>query len=283
MIVLGGLFVVVFASAARAETVKLFVLAGQSNAAGHGRAADLPEAYRGPREDVRFAYRVLPSTNSDGWTTLRPQPTKGPRGEILGPEIGFGHAMADAVKAAATGEHVAVVKFARGGANLREAFHPDASTGQKLYPAMIAFIREQADALRKAGHDVQFAGFLWYQGEADTTGTEEQARAYADHLKLLIGRVRKDLETPDLPFVAVRVNPKLERHKHREIVREAIVRVTEADAHAAWVDVDDLTMPDNLHLDAAGQLEAGRRLAEAYRKAAGAIAEETATRPAPAD
>jgi hypothetical protein len=173
--------------------------------------------------------------------------------------------MADAAK---PGERVAIVKFARSGANLFEMFHPDAKKGLQLYPKMIAFAREQIQALQKSGDDVRVAGFIWYQGEADAAATDAQANAYADNLKLLITSVRRDLGRPDLPFVAVRVNPHAERHVHADVVRAAIEHVTESDGHAAWINIDDLNLPDHLHLDAAGQLEAGKRLAAAWKKLA---------------
>jgi hypothetical protein len=208
---------------------------------------------------------VVKGSWGEGWTTLRTGTGSAPHhGVGFGPEIGFGRAIADALPQ----DHIAIVKFARSGANLYEMFHPDATTGLQLYPKMIDYVREQVRALQKDGHDVEIAGFVWYQGEADSASTEEHANAYADNLKLLIARVRKDLGVPELPFVAVRVNPHLERHVHAATVRAAIQQVTESDGHAAWVNIDDLDLPDHLHLGAAGQLETGKRLAAAWQKLA---------------
>jgi hypothetical protein len=261
-----------FVSLARGETVQVFVLAGQSNMVGLANAADLPAAYVRPRADVRFVCRTVKSNGDlvapvgEGWTTLRPGTGTFKGGQGFGPEIGFGNAIADAGAAAPPPAHVAIIKFARSGANLFQMFHPEATEGLKLYPKMIEFVREQTRALKDAGNDVQIAGFVWYQGEADAAATDAQSKAFADNLKLLIASVRKDLDRRDLPFVAVRVNPHAARHVHADVVREAIEKVTEADGHAAWVNVDDLNQPDNLHLDAAGQLEAGKRLAAAWQK-----------------
>lgn len=265
------LFCAAVVSPARAEVVNLFVLAGQSNMEGKGNAADLPAAMQAPREDVRFACRIIRGERQvagkwgEGWTALQVGTGAAPHAVGFGPEIGFGNAMADAAK---PGERVAIVKFARSGANLFEMFHPEAKEGLKLYPKMIAFVREQIQSLRKGGDDVRVAGFIWYQGEADAAASDAQAKAYGDNLKLLIASVRRDLDRPDLPVVAVRVNPHAERHVHADVVRAAIEHVTEADGHAAWVNIDDLNLPDHLHLDAAGQVEAGKRLAAAWAKVA---------------
>jgi hypothetical protein len=269
-------------AAAAADHIKLFVLAGQSNMVGKGIAADLPKGYPDPQDDVRFACRIIghskpvKATWGEGWTTLRTGTGAAPHGVPgFGPEIGFGRAIADAYPK----DHIAIIKFARSGANLYEMFNPDATTGLQLYPKMIDYVREQIRTLKDAGHDVEIAGFVWYQGEADTASTEEHANAYADNLKLLISRVRKDLGVPDLPFVAVRVNPHLERHVHAATVRAAIQHVTESDGHAAWIDIDDLNLPDHLHLDAASQIEAGKRLAHAWQNVvAGAATKPSAPR-----
>lgn len=257
----------------RAEVTRVFILAGQSNMVGKGNAADLPEADRQPQQDVRFAARIIRGSRptsgpASTWGPLQLGTGEAANGQGFGPEIGFGRAMANAVRESGAKEHVAIIKFARSGANLREMFHPDATSGLKLYPQMIDFVRDRLHELGTPGDEVKLEGFFWYQGEADTTGTEEDAKAFAANLSLLISRVRKDLGVPELPFVAVRVNPHLERHKFRDIVRDAIVRVMEQDPHGAWVNVDDLNQPDNLHLDAAGQIEAGKRLATAWRQAA---------------
>jgi hypothetical protein len=271
-LLVAGSFFAISVSQATAEAIKVFVLAGQSNMVGLANAADLPAPLRAPRTDVRFTCRTVQSNGDlvarvgEGWTTLRPGTGTSKGGEGFGPEIGFGNAIADAQAAASPPGHVAIIKFARSGANLFEMFHPDATQGLKLYPKMIAFVREQTRALQDAGHDVQIAGFIWYQGEADAAATEAQSKAFADNLKLLIARVRTDLGRADLPFVAVRVNPHAARHVHADVVRAAIQTVTESDGHAAWVNIDDLNQPDNLHLDAAGQLEAGKRLAAAWQK-----------------
>ncbi len=44
-------------------------------------------------------------------------------------------------------------------------------------------------------------GFLWLQGEADS-GTDERIAAYPEQLKTLVGNLRRDLNLPELYFVA---------------------------------------------------------------------------------
>jgi iduronate 2-sulfatase len=284
-LVLVSLAVIALPRVTRAEKYKVFVLAGQSNMTGHGLASELPAEYQTPREDVKFASEVISGNKvptgpvGDTWGPLKTGSATYQKQPAIGPEIGFGFAMADAMKQMAPDAHVAVIKFARSGANLREQFSPTAKQGLMLYPAMIAFIKEQLDYLRKDGNEIELAGFGWYQGEADTTGTEEDAKAFNANLKGLIAAVRKDLNAPELPFIACRVHPNLERHVHREIVRKAIVDVTESDGHAAWVDVDDLTYPDNLHLDAKSQIEAGKRMVQAWLKITGHASSAPATKP----
>ena len=272
-------------TAARADKYKVFILAGQSNMTGHGLVSELPAEYQQPRDDIKFASEVISGNKvptgpvGDKWGPLKTGSATFNKAPAIGPEIGFGFAMADAMKQIAPDEHVAIIKFARSGANLREQFNPTAKEGLMLYPAMISFIKEQLDFLKKGGNEIELAGFGWYQGEADTTGTEEDAKAFNQNLKGLIAAVRKDLDAPALVFMPVRVRPNLERHVHKEIVRKAIVDVAESDGHAAWVDVDDLSYPDNLHIDGKSQIEAGKRMAQAWMKITGHAKNGAATKP----
>ncbi len=82
--------------------------------------------------------------------------------------------------------------------------------------------------------------FCWMQGERDANGGAQAA--YKDALKLLITKLRRDLERPDMNIVIGRIgdynieNPESGCVAVRKIQRE----IVDEDASSAWVDVDDL-------------------------------------------
>jgi len=82
--------------------------------------------------------------------------------------------------------------------------------------------------------------FCWMQGETDAQARAQAA--YKDALKLLITKLRRDLERPDMNIVIGRIsdyaidNPESGCVAIRRIQRE----IVEEDARGAWVDVDDL-------------------------------------------
>ena len=82
--------------------------------------------------------------------------------------------------------------------------------------------------------------FCWMQGESDAQARAQAA--YKNALKLLITKLRRDLQRLDMNIVIGRIsdyaidNPDSGSVAIRKIQRE----IVDEDAHGAWVDVDDL-------------------------------------------
>lgn len=75
---------------------------------------------------------------------------------------------------------------------------------------------------------------------------------------------RKEFGGKDMPFVCGRINPP-KGWNNREAVRKAQEGIRRE--HYAWINCDDLSMhKDNLHYDTKGQMEMGKRFAEAMVK-----------------
>jgi len=218
--------------------VKVFILAGQSNMEGHGHiAADskrnggkgslellVQEAATAPRfshladgagqwrirEDVWISYLDRSGPLTVGY---------GARKEFIGPELGFGWVMADALE-----EPVLLIKCAWGGKSLAVDFRPP-SAGKVPYslgeeqdaavtsdPAIVGkYYRETVTLTRAAlarvkdlvpGSDGQFvvAGFGWHQGWNDRINDRFNAE-YESNLSHFIDDIRKELGVPKLPFV----------------------------------------------------------------------------------
>ncbi len=270
--VLCGLAVLTMTASVRADHYEVFVVAGQSNCDGRGKASELtgPLAkWAKPQDDVRIAYSCSKLRGavltSDGFKPLRSgwsvapgknKPTKLPSG-TFGPELAFGRGMADHLK----DKKVAIIKFAEGGTSLAKDWNPEVK--DRLYPAFLDFTKKSLKALKDQGHTYTLRGMIWHQGESDATLTGEE---YQKLLTAFIGRVRTDLETPDLPFGIGEVFD----NGKRDTVRGAQKATAEKVKGAFFVTAEKLkTFDGGTHFDAASQIELGERFAAGMVKAIG--------------
>jgi iduronate 2-sulfatase len=257
-------------AAGRADHYEVFLVAGQSNCDGRGKASELtgPLAkWAKPQSDVLIAYSCSklrgPALTSGGFKPLRPgwsvapgkkRPTKLPSG-TFGPEVSFGRATADRL----TGKKVALVKFAEGGTSLARDWNPDVKG--RLYPAFLAFVKKSLKQLTDAGHTYAIRGMIWHQGESDAKLT---AGEYQTRLTAFVARVRADLGAPGLPFGVGEVYD----NGKRDTVRAAQKAVAAKVPGVFFVPADGLTTFDGgTHFDAASQIELGRRFAAGMAKA----------------
>jgi len=222
------------------------------------------------------------------WTTLRPASS---RTAWFGPEIGFGHRIAQLMPDA----NLAVIKHAVSGTNLAFDWKADSRRGRSgdriLGPQLKTFldlVRNAVAKLREQGLQPRIRGMLWQQGEADARD-ERMANTYRENLSRFIQIVRDELDTPDMVFVYGHVLPvdnDLERQRFpfRDVVRQAQSDIDQ-DSHssaavhnALLVLTDDLTTHgqqaeggrptnDYTHFNTAGQLGLGRRFADRMHRA----------------
>lgn len=270
------------------QPIDLYLLAGQSNMVGSIRQNDLPDVltqphpttlayldtqYLDPTEEMTAAFNqwqaLAPGLNGTG--------LNGTGG--FGPELSFGHTLAALTSPTQT-TPIGIFKCARGGASLSEDWAPtppsaeQAIDNRQMFPNCIAAARKAFSELEQQGYQPRWAGLAWYQGEAEAnptnTHTEKygvpDAAGYAAMLANLFAAFRNELQTPNLPCVAVRVNASTPQHTNLEAIKQGIVDCCNNDPLAAWVDIDDLPQHDNLHLDGPQQLICGDRLAHAMHQ-----------------
>ncbi len=239
-------------------TVRIVILAGQSNMGGSGKVAELLPELAAPLEAV-----PMWNTKEEAWEPVRGGMLAEKKG--FGPELAFAHAVAEA------GQDVRIVKFSKGGTGLVHDWNPDRE--DSLYHQLIAHCERAAAAVDPAR--IEWAGLLWMQGEQDSkdSGDDSAALAYADNLRGLIERVRDALDTPDLPVVIGRLHDQLGMTKPHvgldfgqfEKVRAAQVEVAESDPRIEWVDTDGFPLKDDqIHFNTEGCLKLGRAFAEAW-------------------
>jgi hypothetical protein len=224
---------------AATKPVRVFILAGQSNMEGAGEIKADPQRNGGKgsleflAKDATTASHFAPLVDASGkWRTrddvwISYLDRKGPltvgfgarAGETIGPELGFGWVLGDALD-----EPVLLIKCAWGGKSLAVDFRPP-SAGKPPYslgeqgdnaiaadPAIIGKYYRETLALTKTalanlkslvpGSDGKYvlAGFGWHQGWNDRINGEFNAE-YESNMACFIRDFRRDLGTPALPFV----------------------------------------------------------------------------------
>lgn len=219
-------------------SLKVFVLIGQSNMQGHGWIPSLPNR-NGGKGSLEFlsknpgtAERFQHLLNTDGswkersdvWITYfeRRGPLKagyGVSNEHIGPELGFGWVVGDALD-----DPILLVKCAWGGKSLAVDFRPPSSgpipysLGEKFDSEVAAdpeivgrYYREVLKELKQAlttapeiihqpDIQIELAGIAWHQGWNDRISDRFNTE-YQSNLANLIRDLRRDLNAPALPFV----------------------------------------------------------------------------------
>ena len=211
------------------SSVRVFILAGQSNMEGQGVVdLDHPDYYNGgkgtlnavmadPKKAPLFKHVKVSSGNwvvrDDVFVRFRTKQevkTGGlsigyagyPGRHHIGPEFQFGH-----VVGAAIDEPVLLIKTAWGGKSLYQDFRPPRSGGDvgPFYTQMIAEVREalgsvKTDFPQLADRRLKLSGFVWFQGWNDMFNDKARAE-YEQNLVNLIHDVRDEFESPQLPVV----------------------------------------------------------------------------------
>ncbi len=255
-----------FVTASRSISIKLFILAGQSNMVGFSsNMNDLPDRLKKSQE------KVIWYNNSNQWSALQP-PTEPspliqwwPAEKIgFGPEISFGDTISKQLN-----QTVALVKYAKGGTSLAEDWNP--AIANSLYHAMKERVEGAIADLNSRGYLVEISGFIWMQGESDASN-ENWAEDYQSNLTNLIGQVRRDFQQPDLPFIYGMVHfgnhhikPNGTVNCCGDIVRTAQLQVAEKIPLTGVVETNTLPLDrDLIHFDSHGILTLGEDFARIW-------------------
>jgi len=187
---------------------RVFVLMGQSNMQGTGRAKELKAPYNEKHDRIRI-------WANGRWEYFVPS-------QRFGPGVSFAHQLADFWP----DDTIGIIKVAVGGTGIC-GFEKDWSyeraeltfDGKKgpLYKDLM-----NAVAQAKRISQPEFCGFFWKQGAADGT-KKVLANEYYDRFKQLVSDLRADLGAPDMPtFVPVYM-------KDEELLKALLSRMNEKD------------------------------------------------------
>jgi alpha-galactosidase len=208
--------------AARAgESVKVFILAGQSNMVGAGMVDANPKANEGkgslewltknPQTAAKYRHLI---DDSGEWVARDDvqiwyldrhgnlAPGYGSKETTIGPELGFGSVVGEAID-----EPVLLIKLAWGGKSLAKDFRPP-SAGGEVGPYYQDLLKLTKQALGEAKtlfpqygeRELEVVGFGWHQGWNDRVNQQFNDE-YQQNMTHFIRDIRKDLGQPNLPFV----------------------------------------------------------------------------------
>ena len=231
-----------------AKSYDLYLLIGQSNMAGRGKVDE---------ESKKVHPRVFMLNKEGAWAPAVDPLHFDKPGAGVGPGLAFGKAMADANPDIKIG----LIPCAVGGTSISVWVPGAHDAATKTHP--------YDDTLRRvkiALKDGKLKGILWHQGEADR-GAEASAH-YAEHLTALVARLRKEFDTPDVPFVAGELGQLNEKNKDAtEHFNGILHELAKSIPHFAVVPANGLKdKGDNLHFDAVSAREMGQRFAATLRE-----------------
>lgn len=240
---------------------RVFLLAGQSNMTGQGRASRLRPPYNQPHERIRV-------WANNRWEYFVPQ-------RSFGPGLNLAHELARHWP----DDTIGVIKVAIGGTGI-SSFQPDwtrASADRSKDGRKGNLYRDMTDAVTAARKvsEFQLMGFGWKQGGKDMRYPELATEYLANFRKMITG-LRKDLNVPRLPaFIAAYVTREEFENFDGPINKS---RPGAADVIQAHLDAADQIphvvtfshgkLPchqDGIHFNTEGQLTLGKMFADSIK------------------
>jgi Carbohydrate esterase, sialic acid-specific acetylesterase len=227
----------------------LFLLVGQSNMAGRGVVEE---------QDKKPHPRVLMLSKEGKWVSaIDPMHFDKPAAGV-----GLGKTFGQIIAEANPGVSIGLIPCAVGGSHI-DAWKPGAFYAPTNSHPWDDAVKRAAVALKSG----TLKGILWHQGEGDSL--PELAQAYEPKLHDLIARLRKELNAPDVPFIAGQMGKfdGVPWPPEKVIVDKAHQNLAKKVPHTAFVSAEGLKHKgDKVHFDSPSFRELGKRYAEAFLK-----------------
>lgn len=231
-----GILILIITSNAVNAGERIYLMAGQSNMMGLGKSYYLPATYKKTPSNVTFYYQG--------------RPRKLAQYSHFGPEVSFAHHVA---RAFPNDKHI-IIKFAATGSHIQQWM-----PGQPLYKGML---RQLGFSIKQPNPKIN--AILWMQGESDAL-TIDRASKYAHRLSQFIHSLRRDLKSPLSLFVMGEINPKGKDFPLVKVVQQKQKQVQSQVTNTVMTPSKGLgKIHDHIHYSAQGQMELGKRFAEAY-------------------
>ena len=251
------------------QPVKIFIMAGQSNTQGHGEIS--PSTTQGtlsyittPANDPQSKYQFL--KDGANWAVrgdvrvhyqrnvalgsgvdvgdLAPGFGASSAKTTIGPELGFGHVLGNALE-----EKVLLIKCSWGGKSLGVDFLPPSSEnyptplveGDKgfFYKRLLEIVASVTANIGShvpgySGEGYVISGFAWHQGWNDRINNVLSA-SYQTNMANFINDIRDDLSVPNLPFVIATTGMDGLSGYGYTAVEKAQLKMADATAYPAFV------------------------------------------------
>ena len=251
------------AEISKSGKLRVFLLMGQSNMTGSGKARELKSPYNEKHDRIRI-------WANGRWEYFTPRVK-------FGPGVAMAHELTDLWP----DDSIGIIKVAVGGTGIH-AFVKDWSKAQadrtndgKKGPLYEDLMNAVAEA-KKISEPV-FSGFVWKQGGGDK-GKEDIANNYYDTFAQLVSDLRKDLNTPDMPIFVFNAlsDEELDKRDKEAFSRrwKYLMPILKAKNRAGRdipnavtvIHGTDLPKVDALHYNTEGQLTLGKMAASAVKK-----------------
>lgn len=252
------------------KTVKVFLLAGQSNMEGRADGTKLSEAdqarLRTAQERVWLAFNGQPARPLYAYTPSEELQEIYQRPRMFGPELFLGITLAEAWP----DEQILLIKRAEGDTSLHGRWNPEwnrekatlmgEADAPPLYEEFMVYTRQVLGAYAEADYTIE--AMCWVQGENDSK-VPKAAATYGTTLQALIERVRSDTGHKDLPFMFFQLGS-AEMAKGMAHVAATVPRVTMIPQHPDSDSPDFYATMRNGHYNRTGMKKLGVRFATEY-------------------
>lgn len=249
-----------------ANTVNVYILAGQSNAVGCSNVSEIDEKYNQKSQTV-WLYQSGGGTlhNPDNIQTdkvlVRVRAGYGQSATLFGPEVG----MAEVLETEFPDKQTFIIKSSWGNTALYDDWRsPSAGTQGKYYTYLLQTVEAGLQEITALGYTPKLQGLVWLQGEKDAMYAD-MAVEYADNLAAFIADIRAALQV-DLPVVLGKNNDDKTVMPYCETVIAAQRKVAEETPRVTLVDTTGFETYDGFHYTGEFALELGRLLMRALLK-----------------
>lgn len=226
----------------------VWVITGQSNAAGYGKSP----VEDGPELGVHvFAadgrWKLATHPLGDSTNTLYP-PNREVANASHSPWMAFARRLKQVL-----GHPIGLIPASLGGSPVAQW---DRQSNGVLFENMLRYIADSGRGVK---------GAVWYQGESDTA--ENERALYKQRFGSFVSDLRRETNTPDLPVITVQLNRYLGEdldkpvHANWESMREIQRQLSHEIANVYVFPIFEAALSDGIHNDSAGNLLIARRAA----------------------